>query len=60
MVSKEYECWRREIVELYKVGGGKEGMLDDMKNGLGWERLGKWLMGEKSVLVVVRGVMGNL
>ena len=50
----------REMVELYKMGGGKEGVFDEMKNGFGWERVGKWLMGENRVLVVVRGVIGNL
>lgn len=47
-------------MELYKVGGGKEGMLDEMNKGLGWKRVGKWLMGEKRVFVVVRGVIGKL
>ena len=48
------------MVELYNVRGGKEGMFDEMKKGLGWGRVGKWLMGEKRVLVVVRGMIGKL
>ena len=35
-------------------------MFDEMKNGFGWNGLGKWLMGENSVLVVMRGVMRKL
>ena len=59
ILTNDYESSTREIVEFYKLRGGKERIFDDMNNGFGWDRLPKSFMAENTVFLLLTALVRN-
>ena len=59
ILTNDHESSGREIVKFYNLRGGKERIFDDMNNGFGWNRLLKYIMGEKTVFLLLTVIIRN-